>query len=125
MITLTSKGDFKKTLNFLEKLDHMQVRSILNKYGEKGVVLLREATPKRSGRTASMWHYEISESDGHYEIVWLNENINKGVNIALIIQYGHGTRNGGYVRATDYINPVLEEVFREMADEIWREVTKA
>lgn len=100
-------------------------RRILNKYGQKGVDLLRQATPKRTGKTAASWSYEISETKGRYEIVWLNSNINKGVNIALIIQYGHGTRQGAYVKGVDYINPVLQDVFEEMAEDLWKEVVRA
>ena len=125
MIRISSKGDFNKTTEFLKKMKRHEVKSILNKYGQRGVELLEEATPKRSGKTASSWRYEISYTDGKYEIIWLNDNINKNVNIAILIQYGHGTGWGGYVQGIDYINPATQKVFEEMADEVWREVTQS
>ena len=100
-------------------------RAVLNKYGERGVELLRSATPIKTGKTASSWRYEITSSGGDYEIHWLNDNVNNRVNIAILLQYGHGTRQGSYVAGTDYINPVLQKIFEEMADELWREVVQA
>lgn len=125
MIKVEAKGNFDKTEKFLKKMSKREVRSTLNKYGERGVALLRQSTPVRSGRTASSWSFKINSSGGRHEIIWSNSNVNRGVNIAMIIQYGHGTRNGGYVQGIDYINPVTAQVFEEMADELWREVTSA
>ena len=125
MIKVEAKGNFDKTEKFLKKMSKREVRSTLNKYGERGVALLSQATPVRSGRTASSWSFKINSSGGRYEIIWSNSNVNRGVNIAMIIQYGHGTRNGGYVHGIDYINPVTAQVFEEMANELWREVTSA
>ena len=125
MIKVEAKGNFDKTEKFLKKMSKREVRSTLNKYGERGVALLSQATPVRSGRTASSWSFKINSSGGRYEIIWSNSNVNRGVNIAMIIQYGHGTRNGGYVQGIDYINPVTAQVFEEMANELWREVTSA
>ena len=98
-------------------------RQILNKYGKRGVDALSKNTPVETGVTAASWNYEIHESKGKYEIVWTNSNVNKGVSIAVLIQYGHGTRNGRYVSGIDYINPALAKIFDQMADEVWREVT--
>lgn len=123
MITIRQKGDFSKTEKFLRHAKDFQVMNILNKYGARGVELLSAATPVRSGTTASSWSYEIGGSSGEYTIYYLNSNENKGVNIALILQYGHGTRQGGYVQGRDYINPALQTAFEEMANEAWKEVT--
>ena len=98
-----------------------QYLQIFNKYGQKGVQALSSATPVDSGKTASSWNYEIRGTS----IYWTNDNINKGVNIAVILQYGHGTRNGGYVQGRDYINPAIRPIFDSMVDEIWKEVTSA
>lgn len=125
VITITTSGDFSKITAFFNKMKSRDVRSILDRYGQMGVSLLSEATPVRSGLTASSWSYDIQASRGRYDITWSNSNVNKGVNIAIIIQYGHGTRNGGYVQGIDYINPAIQTVFQAMADELWREVTSA
>ena len=124
MIKITQKGDFKKTTDFLNKMRKRDVRSILDKYGKRGVELLSAATPVKTGKTASSWNYSIVAERNRYEIVWSNSNINKGVNIAIILQYGHGTRQGGYVQGIDYINPVTQKVFDEMVNELWREVSQ-
>lgn len=94
-------------------------KSVLDKYGAIGVRALAEATPVRSGKTASSWYYKIKKTSGGSQIVWSNSNINEGVNIAVIIQYGHGTRNGGYVQGIDYINPSLRPVFKQIARDVW------
>lgn len=125
MIAITQKGDFKKTYDFLNKMKKRDVNAILNKYGQRGVELLAASTPTNSGKTASSWNYEIKTERDRYEILWTNSNINKGVNIAMILQYGHGTRQGGYVQGRDYINPVTQQVFDEMANELWEEVIRS
>ncbi len=125
MITITSVGDFEKITKFLNAMSKRDVRAILNKYGEKGVEYLKAATPRKTGKTASSWRYEIQMGNGSYTIQWLNDNVNKGVNIAIILQYGHGTRQGGYFAGVDYINPPLQRVFEEMANELWEEVVRA
>ena len=96
---------------------------VLEKYAQQGVAALSAATPIDSGRTAISWEYEIIQNDSSISILWKNINTNKGVNIALILQYGHGTRNGGYVSGRDYINPALQPIFDKMADAAWKEVT--
>ena len=88
-----------------------------------GVDALAAATPVDTGKTAASWTYEIEKKNGSYSIVWLNTNVNKYVNIALILQYGHGTRNGGYVKGRDYINPAIQPIFDKIAEDAWREVT--
>lgn len=124
MIKIKTKGDFKNTELLLKKYaDNKRVIPILEKYGAKGVDLLSDATPFDSGLTAVSWDYEVeSDGNGKYTIQFTNSNISDGVNIAIILQYGHGTRNGGYVVGQDYINPVLKSVFEEMRDELIKEV---
>lgn len=129
MITISHKGDFKKSIKFLntvaEKVGaNSPIQKILERYGQLGVDALAVATPVDTGKTASSWTYEIEMTNDGYTITWLNTNVNKHVNIALILQYGHGTRNGGYVAGRDYINPAIQPIFDQMADEAWREVTE-
>lgn len=124
MITISHKGDFTKTIRFFNRLSGgLAIRSVLDKYGHLGVNALAAATPVDTGLTASSWTYEIEMTKTSYTITWLNTNVNKHVNIALILQYGHGTRNGGYVAGRDYINPAIQPIFDQLAEEAWREVT--
>lgn len=125
MIVVKTSGNFDKTERFLKKMSKGDIFKALDKYGQKGVSVLSSATPRRSGKTASSWSYEVEMSSSSYSIVWKNSNTNKNVNIAVIIQYGHGTRNGGYVRGIDYINPAMRPIFDQIAEEAWREVTRA
>lgn len=123
MVSFSSRGDWSKTFAFLHRASNFRARKILDKYGRMGLEALESATPVRTGETASSWSYEIDGGADRWEIKWNNSNINKGVKIALIIQTGHGTGTGGYVRGIDYINPALEPVFSSIADEAFREVT--
>ena len=124
MVVIKSKGSFSKTTQFLHRCLHLNYKTILAKYGEKGVKALSDATPVDSGVTAASWKYEILEGPTGPSIVWSNTNIHDGVNIAILIQYGHGTGNGGYVIGRDYINPAIQPVFDDMADSVWKELTK-
>lgn len=125
MIDVKHSGNFDNISKFLNTMKKRDARRVLNKYGQRGVDLLSKSTPKNTGKTAASWSYKIYETNGRYELVWLNSNINKGVNIALIIQYGHGTRRGAYIKGIDYINPVMEQLFREMAEDLWKEVVNS
>lgn len=120
---LECSGSFSKTFDFLRRASRVDVEKVLNKYGQVGVELLSSATPVRTGKTAASWSYEIVKERGKYTIFWTNSNVNKGVNIALILQTGHGTKNGGYVSGIDYINPALEPMFKALANDAWKEVT--
>ncbi len=124
IIVIKHRGNFEKTERFFKRMLDFEVEEVLAKYGEKGVAALSAATPINTGKTSSSWFYEIEKTGGGYNIVWSNSNVNDGVNIAAIIQFGHGTGNGGYVSGVDYINPSLEPVFKELAEEAWREVTR-
>lgn len=125
MITFTQKGDFSKTTKFLQRLKEIGRASDLDKYGKMGVEALAHATPRDSGKTASSWGYEIEHKRGQTSIIWTNSNVNEGVPIAVILQYGHGTGWGAYVKGVDYINPAMAPVFNEIADKVWKEVTKS
>ena len=124
MISFRQKGDFSKTKRYLERVKSAARLSILDKYGRKGVAALASATPMETGKTASSWFYEISHNKGSATITFSNSNINKGVPIAIILQYGHGTGTGGWVEGRDYINPAIQPIFDEIANEAWKEVTK-
>lgn len=123
-IKLTSKGSFKNTFKLLNTIKRRSYFDALRIYAERGVNALANATPVDTGKTASSWGYEIVEEDGRLKIIWTNDNINHHVPIAIIIQYGHATRNGGWVEGIDYINPALRPIFEEIRDNVWREVTK-
>ena len=109
--------------HFLRKLVKKDWSQVLKKYVEDGVKALAEATPRDSGKTADSWGYEIEENDRGLTIYWTNSNVNKHVNIAIIIQYGHATGSGGWVEGRDYINPALRPIFDQMADALWKEVS--
>ena len=124
MISFNHKGDFKKTEDFGKRVLNHNYRSILEQYARAGVSALSSNTPVDSGNTANAWSYEIREKKGSLRISWLNSNTHNGVPVAILIQYGHATKNGGYVQGRDFINPTLQPIFDKMANEIWREVTK-
>lgn len=124
MITVTTSGNFDNTERFLRNIQRGGYAKVLDKYGKRGVQALSSATPVDSGNTAASWSYEVHRSGGSYEIVFSNSNVNEGVNVAVILQYGHGTGTGGYVTGIDYINPALRPVFEAMADEAWKEVNR-
>lgn len=124
MIQFRQKGDFSKLTRFLEKAKEAVHLGDLDKYGRDGVAALASATPKDTGLTASSWYYKIENKDGIASINFYNSNIQNGIPIAIILQYGHGTRNGGWVQGRDYINPAIQPVFDKIAESAWREVTK-
>ena len=124
MITFRQKGDFSKFTRFLERAKEVVHLSDLDKYGQAGVAALASATPVDSGETARSWYYEITHSQGSSKITFSNSHINDGVPIAVILQYGHGTGTGGWVEGRDYINPAIQPLFDEIANNAWREVTK-
>lgn len=123
MISFRQKGDFSKLTRYLERVKECVNLGILDKYGQEGVAALSSATPVDTGETASSWYYEIENKNGSARIIFKNSHINQGVPIAIILQYGHGTRNGGWVQGRDYINPAIQPVFDNIVKEAWREVT--
>lgn len=124
MVVIKHKGDFLKTDAFLKKATRIDYRSILEKYAKEGVRALEKATPVDTGLTAKSWDYEISVNRYGYSISWTNSNVVDGVPIAIILQYGHGTRNGGYVQGVDYINPAIKPIFDKIQEELWKEVCR-
>ena len=124
MISFRQKGDFSRLTRFLERAKQAVHLGDLDKYGREGVAALASATPVESGLTAASWYYEIKVTSGSATITFYNSNVQNGVPIAIILQYGHGTRNGGYVQGIDYINPAIQPIFNRIADDAWREVTK-
>lgn len=125
MVIVKQKGDFSKTEKFLNSISKKLYYRNLQKYAEQGVAALASATPIDSGETANSWGYEIRQTKNSVSIYWTNSNVNKGVPIAVIIQYGHGTRNGGYVQGRDYINPAMRPIFDKIAESVWKEVTSS
>lgn len=124
MITFRHKGDFSKSKRYLTRAKEAARLKILDKYGREGVAALASATPVDTGLTASSWYYEIENKNGSMTIRFNNSNIQNGVPIAIILQYGHGTRNGGWVQGRDYINPAIQPIFDKIVDSAWKEVTK-
>ena len=124
MISLKQKGNFEKTTRFLNKAKKTDLIRILERYGKEGVSALAAATPKESGLTAESWSYEIRMNRYSYTLMWKNSHRVDGVPIAILLQYGHGTRNGGHVEGKDYINPAIKPIFDKMLAEILREVTE-
>ena len=124
LIRVKHKGNFNNTENWFDRMlrhDHLK---ILSQYGEKGVEALKAATPVDSGVTADSWSYEVEDNGKTSTITFKNSNESNGVNIVILLKYGHGTKNGGYVQANDFVTPALEPVFKDLANAAWREVTK-
>mgnify|MGYP004630699341 CR=1 FL=1 len=123
MISFRQKGDFSKLTRYFERVKEAARLSILDKYGREGVAALASATPVESGKTADSWYYEIKRQNGSATISFYNSNVNKGVPIAIILQYGHGTGTGGWVEGRDYINPAIQPIFDKIVNNAWKEVT--
>lgn len=124
MISFRQKGDFSKLTKYFERVKEAAKIGVLDKYGREGVAALASATPVESGKTASSWYYEIKRQNGSVSLEFNNSNINQGVPIAVILQYGHGTGTGGWVQGRDYINPAIQPIFDKIAEDAWKEVTK-
>lgn len=124
-IVIESSGSFNNTDNFLRKMLKLDVVSTLERYGKAGVAALASATPAETGLTAESWTYEVTKTGGLYTITWLNTHMHNGVNIAILLQYGHGTGTGGYVQGEDYINPAIRPIFDKISTDMWKAVTSA
>ena len=125
MITFRQKGDFSKTMSFLERAKESVKLGTLDRYGREGVAALSSATPVDTGLTARSWYYKIERDKNTATISFFNSNIQTGVPIAIVLQYRHGTRNGGWVQGRDYINPAIQPIFDKIANTAWKEVTKS
>lgn len=125
ILVFEADGDWKKTDTFLRKLLRRDTVSILNRYGKLGVEKLIAWTPKDTGLTAISWSYRVDKTKTGYRLIWTNSNLSDGIPVAMLIQYGHGTRGGTFVEGIDYINPALRPIFDGIAEDLWKEVTKA
>lgn len=123
MISIESKGSFENTEKFLHRMSRGDISKVLAQYGDDGVRALSSATPVDSGLTAASWTFEVIRERGNYSIVWSNTNTRTGANVAVLIQYGHGTGTGGYVAGQDYINPAIRPIFDRIAADVWKVVT--
>ena len=123
MIRFRSTGNFEKTTSFLRRSSRINYEFILQKYGRQGVVALSQNTPKDSGETANSWGYQIKKLRNGYSITWTNDHIVDGIPVVILLQYGHGTRNGSFVQGKDFINPVMRPIFDEISENLWKEVT--
>lgn len=124
MIGYKMKGDFSKSLRYLERVKLAARLGNLDYYGREGVAALASATPVDTGLTASSWYYKIERKDDVTKLLFCNSNIQNGVPIAIILDTGHATRNGGWVQGRDYINPAIQPIFDKLAKDAWEEVTK-
>lgn len=121
-ISFREKGDFKRLNSFFQKAKDLFNLSDLDKYGKAGVEALQKATPKDTGETAASWSYEITRSNDVIRLSFYNSNIQNGIPVAILLQYGHANRNGGFVEGIDYINPSLKPIFDEIANSAWKDV---
>ena len=124
MIEFKHQGSFKNTFNFLNRMSKIDIRQKLEPYGRLGVQALSSATPIDSGETANSWNYEIRQTKGTTSITWTNDNVINGVPVVILIEYGHATRNGGYVQGREFINPTIQPIFDKIANDIWNEVIR-
>lgn len=124
MVEFKQKGDFAKLNRYLERMREVAKIGDLDKYGKEGVAALSAATPIDTGKTANSWSYKINRQNGSVSIDFYNSNFSNGVPIAIILQYGHATNNGGWVQGRDYINPVIQPIFDKIAKNAWKEVTE-
>lgn len=124
MIKISHKGNFNNIERFFNRVLKRDYLNILSDYAERGLTALKEATPVESGNTAEAWGYEITSENGITTLTYTNDNFNDGVNVVILLVYGHGTRNGGYVEGVDFVSPALAPIFYELADSMWREVTE-
>lgn len=125
MVYLNSDGDFASTEKFLKRVMDIKWNNLLKSYAERGVDLLSMYTPKDTGLASSSWGYEIIKENGKVVIYWTNDDIENGFPVAIMVQYGHGVKGGGWVEGIDYINPALQPIFDEMANILWREVVRS
>lgn len=125
MIKFSSRGDFRKTEDFLQKMSRGDIYKSLDRFGQEGVQALASATPKDTSLASTSWYYEVKVTKRSASITWFNGDIENGYPVAIMIQYGHGTGTGGYVKGQDYINPALKPIFNRIADSVWRVVTSA
>ena len=125
MISFTVTGSFKNTDAFLRKMSRLDILSVLNSCGRDGVEALTKGTPLESGLASDSWSYRVSSGRGGHTIEWLNNDVENGFPVAIMLQYGYGTGTGGYVQGRDYINPAMRPIFDQIATRVWKVVTSA
>lgn len=119
------KGSFKNTEDFLKRMQKQTEFDSLELYAQQGVNALKSVTPRDTEKTANSWSYRITKSKGKIKIEWLNSNItSEGTPVVILLQYGHGTGTGGYVRGQDFINPAIKPIFDEIEENVWKEVQR-
>lgn len=121
-VSFKQKGDFNNTYKFLNNAVDVLKHVDLDQYGRMGVDALSSATPKDTGLASKSWYYNIFRSKESVSINFYNSDIENGAPVAILIQYGHATKNGGWVSGIDYINPALRPIFNEIAEKVWKEV---
>ena len=124
MLTVDSSGSYEKTEKFLKSAASGDIFSKLDRWGRVGVDALSRATPVDTGLAASSWGYRIESTRDSYAIHWFNDDVEGGANVALLIQYDHGTGTGGFVPGRDYINPAMKPIFDKMEEEVLKEVSR-
>lgn len=124
IIKVKHKGSFKHFERFSHRVLHQDYLDILKVYADQGLQALRDATPENTGATADAWDYVIETGNGMTSLSYTNSHEENGLNVVILLVYGHGTRNGGYVQGIDFVSPALEPIFRDLADAMWKEVTK-
>lgn len=124
MITVETTGSFKNMKGFFQRTKRKNFRKALEQYGRAGVEILASETPVDTGEASSSWYYEIVEHKGSISLLWRNSAMAGSTPVVILIKYGHGTGNGGYVQPNDFISPIVADLFRSMADTIWKEVTE-
>jgi len=125
VLSITSSGSFRNTESFLKAMQKMDILQVLRKYGAQGAQALSNATPVNTGRAAASWNYEVGKEKGTYFIYWTNSDTENGFPVVIMLQFGHGTRNGGYVQGRDFINPAIRPIFDQIAEDVWKVVTSA
>lgn len=124
MFSISHSVEFNKLDSYLKRLEKIEIRNILDRYGRQGVLKLKEATPKNSGETADSWSYEVKTDKESASLIFKNKNVQNGVPVVILIQYGHATKNGGFVEGTDFINPTMTPIFNDIAKAVWEEVKR-
>ena len=124
-IELESRGSFQKTEKFLRAMSKKDIYANLERYGAEGAAALAANTPTDSGITAQAWTYKVFRKGTLWSVVWYNHHVVSGVPVVILLQYGHGTRTGGFVQGRDFINPVIRPLFERISEDVWKAVKNA
>ena len=116
-------GDLSKTEKMFKQAISKDWQQLMDHYGRIGCDALAANTPVDTGKTASSWTYKTIRTPFSITLQFHNTNVIRGVNIALILQFGRGVPTGGFIEGRDYINPAISPLFDQMVINAWREVT--